>query len=570
LPLSVATFSLEQGPLTKMIQTIKQTIETIASFTLILLMLSLHARCFFAHAEIQYGSELSSMLGSAQLQALSELVVVLSSVSLLVLSFLYFIVSLVVRAGVVVLCLVSFCAGSVAEIAVRATKGLCFVNRPFRRFVARCFTLLIENSCRYVDAVEDANRLKFPGLLEAQSLKMIVFRVAPVLAATAKQSASKRDRRVVSRVSFVFIVLLVLIGVIGTFWSVVWLRFSAVGWLLVAAELLRSSAATEGMCSALVNVLKTPSCCCLNVTRSLFAALRKIAVPNKFFRRNTKKSARRRVRFASKTKNKLESFVFVEKRACLNEEELRERFWSNAVLKKMVQESADERDFEIFQSHDFFDRDLFFLFSSQASVMLTEEVFFLDHEGERRHPAHWRDFCTRVRPFLPMDREVPGFSSVNEYDKYLQFYDKLYRTCITWYDNNLWRSSDVLVPAEEICEEADLMEEDVADGSRANCHDLALADQEVEVDAGAECEDTAMNCEVEVEVEVEVEEEDNGESLAVLAVQGGAVEELEAEGTEEVAAPLPRRVRKMKTFGPCFRSRPYLKRKCKENVRYTK
>ena len=90
---------------------------------------------------------------------------------------------------------------------------------------------------------------------------------------------------------------------------------------------------------------------------------------------------------------------------------------------------------------------------------------------------------------------------------------------------------------------------------------------------GGEEEDEEMEDEGEAVYDDDDEKEEDGRQDEV---EEGETEEMEVEMLVEkvvAAAHLPvsrRRTKKAKAFGPCIRSRLYLKRKCKENVRYTR
>ncbi|GAX17172.1 hypothetical protein FisN_10Lu019 [Fistulifera solaris] len=556
-----------------MISIIK-TNKTFASFVLFTCILSSpvgRIGCFFAPAEIQFALEIGSMLrNSASVQSLSESVCVYSCVCLLVLSLCI----ILVPACVAGLVLMRFCARTVAEIALLALKSLCStVWLLFGRRAAVCFVLLHANSCAYREDVLLAKNTEFPVRLETPP-RLTMFRpVAPVREATGKQFDLKRNHRVVFRVSFVFIFFLVVIGVVAACicGGARWIGASAAGMYLLFVELRRSSAATTATDFVRLGNVETSSSIDLDRIR-LLCGIRSVSMQS-MQQSATKQEVRllenmdedvivssgrgrRRVRFASKENR--ESFLMIENCLDMSEDEFHERYWSNEIVKQRRDESSEERDFDIFQSHEFFDERLYLLFSAQPSVMLTEEVFFLDHEGERRHPAHWKGFCTRIRPHLQKDREIPGFPSVDAYENYLQFYDKLYRTCITWYDNNLWRTVGVLIPENEGLESDSNIVEDMEDEGGA-CDAVALADERFSVQFVVEdCEDITIHCDVL---------EDSGD---FGVVQETAVKGHEVESMGEAAAPAPSKMKKMKAFGPCFRSRPFLKRKCKENVRYSK
>ncbi|MGL4351431.1 MAG: hypothetical protein ACRCT2_12845, partial [Plesiomonas shigelloides] len=227
-----------------------------------LCMLSLRASCFFARAEKLFGSEVSGMLGSAKLQAVSELLFVISSASLLLLSLLWVFILLLVCAGAAALGVVRFCAWTDAEIAFFSASGLLrSFDGPSRRFSAGFFVLLIESSLRFLMTAKDGSATIIQGLWEAGCLKVLVVVAAAVQATTTGyHSESKRDRRVVFRVSFVSILLIALTGVAGSLGGVSWLRFGAVGLLLLVEEHRRSSAATKATPPAQLGLLEASSC----------------------------------------------------------------------------------------------------------------------------------------------------------------------------------------------------------------------------------------------------------------------------------------------------------------------
>ena len=243
-----AQISIEASFTMKMINIFVKSFNAFASFMLVTFLLSLGVCCFFAHAESQFGSELKGMRGSAQLQTASESVLMISSVCLLVLSFFYAIFIVLVHAGVAVLGVVRFCAWTVAKAVLLATKESCLACRLFRRCATGCFVLFIANGSTHAHAVVDgAIQLKFLCSLDPRELGNWTFyaHVAAVLHTTMGYDVSNRNQRIVYRVSFVHIVLLVIIGVVGMIGGSACLRVGAVGLYLVVAELRQLSAATK-------------------------------------------------------------------------------------------------------------------------------------------------------------------------------------------------------------------------------------------------------------------------------------------------------------------------------------
>ena len=548
--------------------------------------------------------------------------------------------------GVIALGGVHFCTWTVAEAIVRAMKGLSFVGRLILRFVARFFVLLIDHSVISNDAVKDGSQMEFLGLLDARRLEMM-----PVLRATSyHRFGLKRDRRIAFRVSFVFIVRLVLTGVVGALGGVSWLRFSAVGLLFIAEELRRSSAAKKATLLARLDLVETSSCrdfdpsrhrygsaspieevdwldwldwlgtesvqmrCCRH--RSLDSGLRKEAVTRglgrcflaikavslKFFCGGAKstvededetaitggsfaKRGRRRARFMA-DKSRLFSYQTIKSREQMSAEEFSERydrrFMSRDFLVSKRQEVAWERQFEVFPSDDFFDSDGYRMHEGLVPAF-SDETFFLDEKGEKCHPAHWSAFSTDFVPFLRQLGVIPpGFASWDVYESYLRSYHEFYQTCIKWYDHHFCGMAvEPLSLLEEDDDEGDKDDNskapEVEENEAPEAMDLESLDYYSSVLSQAderlllvgylpgileECEEEADMEEEDLVIDTVVDAED--EMTMVV------VEEEEPEREVLDAGVLPRRTRKLKTFGPCNRTRPHLKRKCKENVRYTK
>ena len=565
-----------------------------------------------------------------------------------------------VRIGAVALGGVDFCAWTVAEAAVRAMKGLSCVNRLFPRLVACFSVLLIEHGVVSYDAVKDGSQMEFLGFQDARHLEMM-----PLLqSALHRPFASKRDRRVVFRVSFVVIVQLVLIGVVGALGGVSWLRFGAVGLLLIAEELRRSTAATKGTLPARLDLVETSSCRDFDPTRHWYASASAsvfradellgllgtesiqahrgrhrsldsglmdatiraagrcfLAIKTvfwKFFCGGAKstfedenaitsgrfpKRGLRRVRFM-RDKTRLFSYQIIQRREQMSAEEFSERydrrFTSRDFLVSKRQEVAWERQFEVFPSDDFLDSDWYRVHDDLVSAF-SDETFFLDEKGEKCHPAHWSAFSTDFAPFLRQLGVIPpGFASWDAYESYLRSYHEFYQTCIKWYDHHFCgmavEALSLLEDDEDENSEAPEAEENgepeamdlespddfssmlsQADGRLLLVSYLPAILEERDDDSEKEQEDLAIETVVDSEDEMTEEAEKEEEDLVLETVVDSedemtmaAVEEEEPEKEVLDADVLSHPTKKLKTFGPCNRTRLYLKRKCKENVRYTK
>ena len=258
------------------------------------------------------------------------------------------------------------------------------------------------------------------------------------------------------------------------------------------------------------------------------------------------------------------------------------RFMSRDFLGSKRQEVAWERQFEVFPSDDFFDCDWYRMHEDLVSAF-SDETFFLDEKGEKCHPAHWSAFSTDFVPFLRQLGVIPpGFASWDAYESYLRLYHEFYQTCIKWYDHHFCGMAvEPLSLLEEDDDEGDKDDNskapEVEENEAPEAMDLESLDYYSSVLSQAderlllvgylpgileECEEEADMEEEDLVIDTVVDAED--EMTMVV------VEEEEPEREVLDAGVLPRRTRKLKTFGPCNRTRPHLKRKCKENVRYTK
>ncbi len=91
-----------------------------------------------------------------------------------------------------------------------------------------------------------------------------------------------------------------------------------------------------------------------------------------------------------------------------------------------------EHRFEIFHRHNTHDRATFAKLRADTDYTLIEEDFFIDGKGKRRHPAHRKRFSNEAFLMvlvgqLPL---VPGFSSLEDYDRYMFSYDEFYKSSI--------------------------------------------------------------------------------------------------------------------------------------------
>jgi hypothetical protein len=506
-------------------------LKTFASFMLVTFALSLGVRCFFAHAEIRFGSEPSGVPCGAQLQTLADLALMISSVCFLVLSSFYVFLVILVYAGVAALEMMRFCARTVAEAALLATKGLCPTNRLFRHCAAGCFVLLLVaiDSC-LPGIAEDATRAGYMDLLGPGSFKMLVC-VATVLQATARSSlehvGSKRDQRVAFRVSFIFIVHLAINGVACTLGGGHWVCLGAVLWFWVTAELRRPSAATKTAPPSRLELLETSSPLSFNATGPLRETEDTGVTLDAYFRDFERKYGLRRVRFPSE--EKLVSYRFVKHLQDMGDNEKRELFDTRWMSKDFTEMKTDEVIWECQFEREFFD-------GQGPAPVMTEEMFFVDEKGELCHPAHWITFSTELVPFIRESGVVPaGFASWDAYEGHLRQYQEFYvhHFCC----GPTVEPSAHMDDGGTLDVDCDGHEEEDRDGS------MVVVEMVPDVEA-----DTAVETKADQEV-------------------------------VEVAAPVPVPVhvpvpgpskRKKKTFGPCNRTRPYLMRECKANVRYSK
>ncbi len=214
---------------------------------------------------------------------------------------------------------------------------------------------------------------------------------------------------------------------------------------------------------------------------------------------------RRRVHFA--TEDSLISVRLIRHWKDLSYAEWLSRYHPRAALGTRSTEGQFEQEFELFRCHDAYDEDVYFAYRADTDFTLLEDTFFVDEKGVKRHPAHWEEFqnVTFLRLVQDDEQLVPGFSSWGEYERYLLAYGKFYK-------NVVQRSTE--------------------DGES---DDIDINDGEVEGENFSSDDDGD-------------EEDEQGELLPPSP---------------------PRRERKVKPYGPPNRTRPYLKRACKENVVYT-
>ncbi|GAX20721.1 hypothetical protein FisN_7Hu030 [Fistulifera solaris] len=418
--------------------------------------------------------------------------------------------------------------------------------------------------------------------------------VAPVLGATGKQFVLKRNHRVFFQVSFVLVLFLMLIGVVAACGAAQWIGASAVGLYLLLAELRRSSAATK---------LTHHSVRLRNLEAFSSIDLDRIRLLRKFRCRSTPstqqsaskqevhsfenrvRGRRRRVRFAPG--DQLCSFVLIKPYYEMSAEELAScydgRFMSKEFTDMKSQEVKWERQFEVFPSDDesAFCKHTYWKFEKHIPAF-SEELFFVDEKGEKCHPAHWTAFSIGLLPYLRKSAHVPpGFSSWASYERHLLWYNEFYHTCIMWYDYHFCG-----VPVEPLPQDVEDTEGGAGDAEvddHANAEDNFNADDDGSVGYHA---DSFPGIEAAVEDRGCVGSRASAPTAATLVFVDEVKEEdhvidtdtgVEDTGDEVVglgeevdAVTVVPPTRKVKAFGPCNRTRPYLGRRCKENIQYTK
>ncbi len=430
---------------------------------------------------------------------------------------------------------------------------------------------------------------ELPARLETLRPTMFLF-VAPVLDATGKRFDLKRKHRVIFRVSFVFILFLMLIGVVAACEAAQWIGASAVGLYLLLAELRRSSAATKlTHHSVRLRNLEASSSIDLdcirllrkNRCRSTPSTQQSASKQEVHSFENRVRGCRRRVRFAPG--DQLCSFVLIKPYYEMSAQELANcydgRFMSKEFTDMKSQEVKWERQFEVFPSDDesAFCKRTYWKFEKHIPAF-SEEVFFVDEKGEKCHPAHWTAFSRGLLPYLRKSGHVPpGFCSWASYERHLLWYNEFYHTCITWYDHHFCG-----VPVEPLPQDVEDTEGGAGDAEvddHANAEDSFYADDDRSVGyhadsfpgteatvedrdyvgsgAGAPTAATLVFVDEENEEDTDTGVEDIGDEVVGVG------------GEEDAVTVLPP-TRKLKAFGPCNRTRPYLGRRCKENIQYTK
>ena len=465
---------------------------------------------------------------------------------------------ILVLTGVVALGVVRFCAWPVAERAfLSAMCSLRSFNDRFRRFVVRFFVLLIENSLCLYKTVKDGSWTKIQGLWEAGRLKMLVFAAAVQHAETSHhQFVSKRDPRVVLCVYFVFNLLMVLIAVVGARRGMDELFSGAVWLMLIAEELRRSSAATKATRPARSDHAETSTCPNFDPTRPLGESysngvvvdgqLQQSATTDGLIRAGSTSSDEHlfpcrpsmirigharfqvvHVEDAIVTVKPTPSAPVKRKRtlkcslpvpvALARTEEPVDMDWDPAPPTP-VQSNRKRR----------LEEDAAALVSSKrqrtldSPVMVTEDLDATSAAaGSDDLTVDNGDFHTNNQPDNSVDPELANHSSTVLAIDFGCIGASGHDESEDWY---LWSVGFLPVIPEEGEEDAEKDEEEIPDS---------------------------------------VDVEDDGELVAM-------VDEEETERMVLDAAAPSRPTRKLKSFGPCHRTRPYLKRKCKENVRYTK
>ena len=154
---------------------------------------------------------------------------------------------------------------------------------------------------------------------------------------------------------------------------------------------------------------------------------------------------------------------------------------------------------------------------SLGGAVLEEPCFFVDHRGQRVHPAFWNEFRHGVMQELEDTMEIPsGFSSWDHWWGDLQDYYCKYKPLF------FCRHTDSADDGEKEAEDDDYYDDNYD---------------------GEEDEHLYVNSDPETE-------KDDTRQLTSTSVKKKTSK------------------KKKKTFGPCNRSRPFLSRKCKSQVRY--
>ncbi|MGL4350463.1 MAG: hypothetical protein ACRCT2_07870 [Plesiomonas shigelloides] len=546
----------------KMIKTIKLSLKTFSSFMLTVFTLSLCAECFFAHAETLFGPELSGTLGIHKLQAVLELVSHRSAACLFVMGMLRVFFFLLVLIGVVALGVVRFYVWTFVKSAVSSAMGsLRSFNVPSRRSGARFVASLIKSSLSFLKTVKDGSVTMIQGLWEAGCLKILVFVAAVVQTTTSRyQFAMKRARRFVLRVSFVFILLIELIGVVGALGGVSWLRFSAVGLLLVAAELGRSSAATKATLPARLDLVETSSCRHFDSNCPLGDSYDDGVALEGDFERSAKSND-----------PILDGSVSDEPAVSRRPSTVSD--WRARFLALRAQNAALALAGAIPPTPSApvkSKRTLQHPLPDPVELSWPEEPVDMDMDWEAAPPSPVRlnrkrcleDSAAAVssKRQRTLEYQIPIVEDVNETFA-AACCDEQVDTGDSYTNNQPNNSSDP-----ELTSKVD-GDEDGCIGA-SGCEEsnwqllvvgfLPAISEEDEVDAELE----------EEEVSFIAAAEDAEELVAVVDEEDE--EEPEKAVLDAAVLPRPRPTRKWKTFGPCNRTRPYLKRQCKENVRYTK
>lgn len=323
---------------------ISKAIKTSMSFVLTCCILSLLGCCAFALAEIRFDLEYGTLPGSTTLQTLGGLFFVTSNVCLLVLSLVYLLcMCVLVHIVAVVFETVRVSARIVVKGALFVAAVICFVGNLLQRFTGVCFVLLLssyasgrcmkrialsfvivwvlpfeEPRCAApVSSVDCALEtvswwlacLVFACLL-LPALAFVISRLAACLSrfacemgrfcapavakglvdvavvlettsqSTVQAFGSKRGKRVVLRLSFASVLLAMVTGVIGALLDGICARFIAICWVLVAAEMQRSSAAAKTAASGGVIVFEAIAVPRCDPNQLLYGNLSEIDVPH--------------------------------------------------------------------------------------------------------------------------------------------------------------------------------------------------------------------------------------------------------------------------------------------------
>jgi hypothetical protein len=358
---------------------------------------------------------------------------------------------------------------------------------------------------------------------------------------------------------------------------------------LLFAELRRSSAATKAIHIVRLGNFETSSSFALDPIRLLCefrrgsmqnmqqsASKQEVhPVENKDVNTSNQR-ARRRVCFAPE--DKLCSFVLIKPYYEMSVEELEDgydgRFMSKEFTVMRAQEVDWERQFEVFPSDDESAscKQLYHMFVRLIPAF-SEEMFFVDEKGERCHPAHWTEFSRDLLPYLRRCGHIPpGFGSWDSYERHLVWYNEFYQTCITWYDHHFCGFPIEPLPQAVEDNEGGFDGADVDDDDDDNDDSVDnQADSFLETEAPVKdhgCDGSGIGAPSVATLLSGYKEKE--ESLVIdTGVEDSGVEVV-GWGEELEAVTVPPPMRKLKAFGPCNRTRPYLGRRCKENVRYTK